>query len=436
LHNLFDSTMTYQETIDYLFTQTPVFQRVGAQAYKPGLENILLLDNLFNHPHTKYKCIHIGGTNGKGSVSNIIASILQEAGYKVGLYTSPHLKDFRERIRINGNIIPESKVVSFIETFRSAVPKDFFPSFFEVTTMMAMEWFAEEQIDIAVMEVGLGGNYDSTNIIRPVASAITNISFDHMALLGNTLELIASEKAGIIKSDVPVIIGKAAGSVRKVFETVAESKSAPLHMAEEEFIVDAEETAGYALFSTRKGSKINYNNIPCSLRGIYQKENAVTVLSLVEVLRCSDIKITESDVMNGFSKVIENTGLRGRWETISTEPRIICDTGHNEAGISFVVKQLAITQHEKLHFVFGMVSDKDVRAVLKLLPSDAVYYFTKASVPRALNENDLALMAAEFGLKGTKWPSVSEAIDAAKKNYRPNDLIFVGGSNFIVAEAI
>lgn len=428
--------MTYLETIEYLFTQTPVYQREGVSAYKPGLDNIMQLDSWFGHPHRKYKCIHVGGTNGKGSVSHIIASILQEAGYRVGLFTSPHLKDFRERIRVNGNMIPEEKVVSFVETYRKEVPKEILPSFFEVTTMMSMTWFAEEGVDIAVIEVGLGGRLDSTNIIQPLASVITNISFDHMALLGNSLEQIAFEKAGIIKSGIPVIIGKADGLIRKVFEERAEILSAPLHMADKEFILKSKDTEDLTELSTQAGSKVKYNNIPCALKGIYQNENAATVLSLIEVLRGSAIIISKTSVMEGFRKVITNTGLRGRWETLSIEPRIICDTGHNEAGIRFVVEQLSRTPYERLHFIIGMVSDKDVRAVLGLLPSDAVYYFTKAAIPRALPENELAGMASEFGLNGTTCPSVKEALMAAKKNYRPNDLIFVGGSNFIVAEAI
>lgn len=427
--------MTYTETLDFLFNQIPFFQQNGSAAYKPGLQNIEALDAWCNSPHQHYPTIHVGGTNGKGSVSNLIASILQEAGYKTGLYTSPHLKDFRERIRVNGIMIPEQRVIDFVQHFRleCTVVE---PSFFELTTELAFQWFSETQVDVAVIEVGLGGRLDSTNIIQPVVSVITNISFDHTALLGDTLEKIASEKAGIMKKNVPVVIGKAEGVVREVFERQSETANAPLFWAAEEFPTKLGKDLNNNTLINCEGGIHIYNDIPCALNGIYQMENASTVLSLVERLREKGYQIKDEAVYNGFSRVLFNTGLRGRWETLSVQPYVICDTGHNVAGIRFVVEQLRQTPHENLHFVLGMVNDKDVSGVLKLLPKDAVYYFTKASIPRALHENELALIAQTYGLKGSTYPTVSEALMEAKKECRPNDLVFVGGSNFVVAEAL
>ena len=428
--------MTYLETIDFLFTQTPVFQREGASAYKPGLDNILQLDDFYGNPHRKFRCIHVGGTNGKGSVSHLTASILQENGYKVGLYTSPHLKDFRERIRVNGDPISKERVVAFTENYIDTIGKDINPSFFELTTELAFIWFAEECIDVAVIEVGLGGRLDSTNIIQPDAAVITNISFDHMALLGNTLEKIAFEKAGIIKEKTPVVIGHAESKVKKVFEETAKALQAPIHWAENEFKIEQDLKPYGSQFSICEESIMNYRLISCALGGIYQKENAATVLSLMEVLRKIRYRISEESIYQGFNNVIKNTNLRGRWETLSENPRIICDTGHNVAGFRYITTQLAQAPYERLHIVIGMVNDKDVNGVLQLLPKDAIYYFTKASIPRALSEKSLAELAGTYDLKGDSYPTVSIAMEAAKKNCRPNDLIFVGGSNYIVAEII
>lgn len=427
--------MTYTETLDFLFNQIPFFQQSGSSAYKPGLQNIEALDARCDSPHKQYATIHVGGTNGKGSVSNLIASILQEAGFKTGLYTSPHLKDFRERIRVNGALIPEKRVVDFVETFRTEC-SGIEPSFFELTTELAFLWFAEQQVDIAVIEVGLGGRLDSTNIIHPDVSVITNISFDHIALLGDSLEKIAFEKAGIMKNGVPVVIGKAEGGIRAVFEKQAKAVKTTLFWAAEEFPTRLGNDLKNNLLINCEGGIYLYNDIPCALSGIYQMENAATVLSLVERLREKNYKIKDDAVYKGFSNVLSNTGLRGRWETLSQQPQVICDTGHNVAGIHFVTEQLRQTPHENLHFVLGMVNDKDVSGVLKLLPKDAIYYFTKASIPRALHENELALLAEQFGLKGTTYPTVAEAMVAAKKECRPNDLVFVGGSTFVVAEAL
>ena len=428
--------MTYSETLNYLFTQTPVYQHDGSSAYKPGLENVKDLASIYNNPHEHFKSIHIAGTNGKGSVSNIIASILVESGLKVGLYTSPHLIDFRERIRVNGKMISQEYVTDFVEKYLKTKKADFEPSFFELTTIMAFELFASEKIDIAVIEVGLGGRLDSTNIITPVASVITNISFDHMALLGDSLQKIAFEKAGIIKANVPVIVGKAEDEVKQVFINISEEKNSEIHFAAEEFFLETQNKGDSLLLRVLPNSKTTYDLIECGLTGSYQKENGATVLSLVEVLKDKSISISDESVINGFKNVKENSGIRGRWETISLKPWIICDIGHNEAGIKFVVDQLNETQFRQLHFVFGMVNDKDINAVLNILPKDATYYFTKASVNRALNENALAEIAEKYGLKGNTYSTVKEALEAAKRNCHPDDLIFVGGSNFIVAEVI
>ncbi|MDD2612473.1 MAG: bifunctional folylpolyglutamate synthase/dihydrofolate synthase [Bacteroidales bacterium] len=428
--------MTYPETIDFLFTQTPVFQREGASAYKSGLDNILRLDNFYGNPHRKFRCIHVGGTNGKGSVSHLTASILQENGYKVGLYTSPHLKDFRERIRVNGNPISEERVIAFTENYIDNIGKEINPSFFELTTELAFTWFAEECIDVAVIEVGLGGRLDSTNIIQPDAAVITNISFDHTALLGNTLEKIAFEKAGIIKEKTPVVIGHAENEVKKVFEETAKALHAPIHWAENEFKIEQNLKPYGSQISVCEDSIMKYRPISCALGGVYQKENAATVLSLMEVLRKIRYSISKESIYQGFNNVIKNTNLRGRWETLSETPRIICDTGHNVAGFQYITAQLAQTPYERLHIVIGMVNDKDINGVLQLLPKDAIYYFTKASIPRALSEKSLAELAGTYDLKGDSYPTVSIAMEAAKRNCRPNDLIFVGGSNYIVAEII
>jgi dihydrofolate synthase/folylpolyglutamate synthase len=427
--------MNYAETLDFLFNQIPFYQQSGSSAYKPGLQNIEMLDVWCGSPHRNYATIHVGGTNGKGSVSNLIASILQEAGFRTGLYTSPHLRDFRERIRVNGQLIPEERVIRFTEHFRRNC-NDVQPSFFELSTELAFLWFAEENVDVAVIEVGLGGRLDSTNIVQPVASVVTNISFDHVNLLGDTLEKIAFEKAGIFKKGVPAVIGKADDSIWKVFEKQAMEVGTPLYKAWEEFPTRLGKNLKNQTVVECEGGIHPYNDIPCALSGIYQMENAATTLTLVERLRALHFDISDDAVYKGFSNVLKNTGLRGRWETLSLQPHVICDTGHNVAGMAFVTEQLRETEHDRLHFVLGMVDDKDIRGVLKLLPRDAIYYFTKASIPRAMHEETLASLAEPFGLLGKTFPTVSEALTAAKKECRPNDLVFVGGSTFVVAEAL
>lgn len=408
--------MNYSETIAYLYAQLPQFQQIGVGAYKPGLQNVEALDAWCGHPHEAFPCVHVAGTNGKGSVSNLLASVLQEAGFKVGLFTSPHLKDFRERIRVNGEMISEDYVCRFTEKFMQS-GLEIKPSFFELTTEMAFSYFAESQVDIAIIEVGLGGRLDSTNIIRPVLSVITSISFDHVALLGDTLPQIAAEKAGIIKAGVPVVVGENPEEVMSVFKKVAKERKSPICYSLKD-----------SLFGKLEG-------IPCGLKGFYIAENAKTVLMALDVL-AESFRILPEHVRMGFANVLSNTGIRGRWEVIQHEPLCICDTGHNEAGIRYVVKQLLATPHKRLHIVFGVVNDKDVHHMLALLPKDAVYYFTKASVPRALPEQELALLASEYALEGKCYPTVLQAKNAAIEAADAEDLIFIGGSNFIVAEII
>lgn len=418
--------MTYQETLHYLYNCLPVFQHQGASAYKPGLERTIRLDNHLGNPHRKYKTIHVAGTNGKGSVSHFLAAILQSAGYKTGLYTSPHLKDFRERIRVDGEMIPEQAVIDFV-----AKHKPFFepiePSFFELTMEMAFDWFATSGVDVAVVEVGLGGRLDSTNIITPELSVITNISFDHMQFLGNTLPKIAAEKAGIIKESIPAVIGEAKDEVRAVFEEKAKSVDSSLCFAEEH----------YAFAVTDDGLACEpYPNLQVELQGLYQQKNVGTVLAAVDVLRTRGFGITEAAVRTGLSRVVELTGLQGRWQVLQQKPMVVCDTGHNEAGISYVVRQLNNQQYDRLHIVFGMVNDKDITTVLSILPTNAIYYFTQAAIPRALSAEDLQEKAQKFGLQGNFFGSVQEALFAAKSAANEADFIYVGGSTFVVAEVI
>ena len=424
--------MNYQETCNWLFAQLPMFQREGQAAYKANLDNTLRLDEHFRHPHRRFKTIHVAGTNGKGSVSHMIASILQEAGYKTGLYTSPHLKDFRERIKINGEMIPEKYVTGFIEQ-----NQDFFaalhPSFFEMTVAMAFKYFADREVDVAVIEVGLGGRLDSTNIITPLTSVITNISFDHMALLGDTLEKIAAEKSGIIKPHIPVVIGTRDRNYDFVFEGKARSCDAPLTFASDEWKIRQNNDGSYDL-SHRSG--ISFSSLVCELKGNYQRKNIPTVLESVLSLQNSGLAIREEHIRNGIACVIRNTGLHGRWEKLANTPYTVCDTGHNIDGLTEVVAQLRSCTYRHLHFVIGMVNDKDVNSVLRILPREATYYFCKASIPRAMNEQELAGKARSCGLQGTTYPTVSEAYAAARKNAIPEDMIYIGGSTFVVAEVV
>ena len=421
--------MTYQEATEYLFNSTPLFQNVGKDAYKEGLENTLLLDKHFNHPHQQYQTIHIAGTNGKGSCSHTLAAILQEAGYKVGLYTSPHLVDFRERIRVNGACIPEERVVRFVEEER-AFFEPLHPSFFEITTALAFLYFAEQKVDIAVIEVGLGGRLDCTNIISPLLSVITNISFDHVQFLGNTLDKIASEKAGIIKPNTPVIIGETTPETRPVFAEKALQCQAPVRFAEEEHEL---QTISEANDGTREYKTLHFGTINGVLNGDCQIKNTQTILAAVSELQ-KTLHISEQNIRDGFRNVCQTTGLRGRWQKLADSPKTYCDTGHNVGGISYIVKQLEHIPCAQKRIVIGMVNDKDIAHVLEMLPKDAIYYFTQAKVKRALPAEALLAQAKEKGLDGKAFPSVIEAYTAARNEASSNDLIFIGGSTFIVAD--
>lgn len=408
--------MTYKETIEYLFNSTPVFEHVGASAYKPGLQTTEILDAHYGHPHKNFKTIHIAGTNGKGSVSHSLASILQEAGFKVGLYTSPHLIDFRERIRVNGIPVSEEYVIRFVEDFKHLNSKRIHPlspSFFELTTALAFKYFAEEKVDIAVIEVGLGGRLDCTNIITPILSVITNISFDHTQFLGNTLAQIASEKAGIIKHQVPVVIGETTKETRPVFENKAKEMDAPIFFAE---AIDKSECDQYDF----------------ELKGSYQKKNLRTILCAMKRLPF----IHPEHIQKGLTNVCKNTGLMGRWQTLSTNPLIICDTGHNVGGWKYLAPQISSVPCDRLHIVFGMVDDKDIRNVLSMLPKNAVYYFTQANNHRAIPAQQVGELAKEYGLSGNTYPTVAQAYEEAKSSASENDFIFIGGSSYIVADLL
>lgn len=424
--------MNYEETLDYLYNSAPLFQHIGKDAYKEGLENTYLLDEHFNHPHRKFRTIHVAGTNGKGSCSHTLAAILQAAGYKTGLYTSPHLIDFRERIRING--IPAGKefVIDFVKKHR-AFFEPLHPSFFELTTAMAFHYFAREEVDVAIIEVGLGGRLDCTNIIRPDLCIITNISFDHVQFLGNTLPQIAREKAGIIKEGIPVVIGETTPETKPVFAARAKEMHAPLVFAEEEQLLHSSRTdeKGKRIYQTE-----DYANLEGELSGLCQLKNTNTLLSAIRQLKQAGYQIEEADVRKGFSQVCALTGLMGRWQKLEDSPALVCDTGHNVGGISYIIEQLIHQKYEQLHIVIGMVNDKDVSGVLAMLPKDAVYYFTKASVKRALAEKELQQLAARAGLSGDTYPDVEAAVAAARKNAGTNDFIFVGGSSFIVADLL
>lgn len=425
--------MTYTEATEYLFNAAPLFQNIGAGAYKEGLSNTHRLDAHFGHPHCRYRTIHVGGTNGKGSVSHTLAAILQAEGYKVGLYTSPHLMDFRERIRVNGQMIPEERVIRFVEDERSFF-EPLHPSFFELTTALAFQYFAEEQIDIAVIEVGLGGRLDCTNIIRPELSIVTNISIDHVQFLGNTLPQIASEKAGIIKCGVPALIGEnVSKEVKDVFATKAKQVSTVITFAEDEDEVTRfSSIPGQATYDTR-----HFGMITGALSGFCQEKNAATILTAVRLLRKRNIRIDDASVRRGFSEVCSMTGLMGRWQVLCHSPLTICDTAHNKGGLSYIFRHLASLPHASLHFVFGMVSDKDVSAVLQMLPRESShYYFTQASVQRALPATELLSKARQAGLDGYAYADVASALDAARKRATPDDIIYIGGSTFIVADML
>lgn len=422
--------MNYQQTVEYLFNATPVFEKVGASAYKEGLFNSEELDRHFHHPHRHFKTIHIAGTNGKGSCSHTIASILQADGYKVGLYTSPHLVDFRERIRVNGEPISEDYVVRFVDEERSFF-EPLHPSFFELTTALAFKYFADMGIDIAVIEVGLGGRLDCTNIITPILSVITNISFDHTQFLGNTLAKIAGEKAGIIKPNVPVVIGENHPETRPVFTQKAEQLSSPITFAEDTPEVTKAQTESDGTMSFLSS---HYGHIHYGLGGYYQEKNANTVLHAVAWLLQDGIIRHADSIPQGFADVCPNTHIMGRWQICQRSPLVICDTGHNVGGWQYLSRQIAGVPCRQLRMVFGMVDDKDIQTVMTLLPKNATYYFTKATTHRAIPEDKVKECGAEHGLKGKTYGSVTEAYRAAMDDAQPDDFVFVGGSSYIVAD--
>ncbi len=426
--------MDYQETVEYLYNSTPVFERVGAVAYKEGLENTLALDEHFGHPHQHYKTIHVAGTNGKGSCSHTLAAILQAAGYRVGLYTSPHLVDFRERIKVNGQMISKRRVVDFVERHR-AFFEPLHPSFFELTTALAFLHFKEQKVDVAVIEVGLGGRLDCTNIITPLLSVITNISLDHTQFLGDTLAKIAGEKAGIIKKGVPVVVGEALEETGPVFSEKANEKNAPLVFAEQvREVTDWREAHGGGMeYQTR-----HYGTLHGELGGTYQAKNANTILTAINVLRDTtpELAVTTEDVKEGFSNVCQATGLQGRWQQLHTHPSVVCDTGHNVGGWNYLSRQIAEQKCERKLIVFGMVDDKDINTVMSLLPKDATYYWTQASTKRAVPSERVARMGALHQLHGTDCGSVENAYRKAMSEAGPNDFVFVGGSSYVVADLL
>lgn len=421
----------YSQTLEYLYDRLPVFHHIGSGAYKPGLENTKRLLDKLGNPQNKYKTIHIAGTNGKGSVSHMLAAALQQAGYKTGLYTSPHLVDFGERIRVNGKMIDKQYVIDFTNNHKILFA-EIEPSFFEATMAMAFEYFAESGVDVAVVEVGLGGRLDSTNIIQPELSVITNISFDHTGFLGDTLEKIAFEKAGIIKPNTPVVVGEALAETRPVFEQKAKEENAPIYFAEDLVKVGF---VGYEGTKMKMKTSLN-QEFSIGLIGNYQLKNVATVVLSWQQLQQLGFNIPEKALAEGFENVNEITGFRGRWEVLRQNPKIVADTGHNEAGIQLVVHQLENEKYHTLHVVIGMVNDKDISAVLALLPKNAQYYFTRADIPRALDAGELQQKASTFGLKGEAFNTVKEAVTEAQSNAGNDDLVFIGGSNFVVGEAI
>ena len=433
--------MTYSETCKYLYSQVPMFENLGMAGYKEGLDNSLKLDEHYGHPHRNYLTIHVAGTNGKGSCAHTLAAILQKCGYTVGLYTSPHLVDFDERIRINGQPIDHEYVADFVQEGRSFF-EPLTPSFFEVTTAMALKYFSDKRVDIAVIEVGLGGRLDCTNIITPILSVITNISYDHMQQLGNSLEQIAMEKAGIIKKGVPVVIGETTPETKGIFEAVARETKAPIVFAEDNpEVTSAQLTDNGMLYQTA-----HYGTIQGELMGLYQEKNANTILTAVRQLeemgymyRFSDnfkSEVKGKEIAEGFMSVCETTGLKGRWQVLSKEPLVICDTGHNVGGWEYLSQQIAQVKCKKKHIVFGMVEDKDMEGVMALLPKDATYYFAKADNKRAVSETVLKFIGEQQGLTGEGYPTVAEAYHAAKKAAETDDFVFIGGSTYVVADLL
>lgn len=424
--------MNYQETLNYLYNSTPVFEHVGAVAYKEGLQNTLALDKHFNHPHTNFKTIHIAGTNGKGSCSHSLASILQEAGYKVGLYTSPHLVDFRERIRVNGQCISKERVVKFVKDERKFF-EPLHPSFFELTTALAFKYFDEQKVDIAIIEVGLGGRLDCTNIISPILSIITNISFDHTQFLGDTLAKIAAEKAGIIKKGVPVIIGEANEETSPVFQSKANGVNSDIVFAEDNAIVTSSSPMADG---GRRYNLSNNSTLIGELSGDYQERNMNTILCACNILKQMNIIKNDDVIAKGLANICKNTGLLGRWQTIQNNPTVVCDTGHNVGGWNYLAPQIKRQQCNQLRIVFGMVDDKDINSVMYLLPKNAIYYWTQAESKRAIKAERVAEIAIKHDLRGEIFDNVEVAYTKALQDSNKDDFVFVGGSSYIVADLL
>jgi len=425
----------YASTLSYLYKQLPMYHRVGKAAYKTGLENAYRLDKYFHHPHRSYPTIHVAGTNGKGSVCHMLAAILQHAGYRVGLHTSPHLVDFRERIRVNGSLCSQRYVIDFIRKHKKII-ESVHPSFFEVSVFMAFDYFVRQEVDVAIIEVGLGGRLDTTNIITPVLSVITSIGMDHMDFLGDTLGKIAAEKAGIIKKGIPVVIGESQPETAPVFDRIASEEEAEINYADRHYQIGYSlfSTDGFQVFNVNREGRVYMPNLKNELLGTYQRKNTVTVLEAVDQLRRAGYAIADVDIYGGLKKITELTGFKGRWQIISYYPRVVIDSAHNADGIREVIKQLRETVYEGLHMVISFVSDKDVSAILRQLPADARYYFTRSSVPRSMDENDLKKLAGSFGLKGESFASVEGAVQAARAAAGRNDMILVTGSMFLLAD--
>ncbi len=428
--------MNYEQTLDFLYASLPMFQRIGAQAYKPSLDNTIALCEAVGNPQHQFKSIHIAGTNGKGSSSHMIASILQSSGYKTGLYTSPHLLDFRERIKLNGEMISKEDVVDFVKKYKIEIDR-IQPSFFELCVAMAFHYFAKQKVDIAVIEVGMGGRLDSTNVIHPLVSLITNIGFDHMQFLGDTLPKIAAEKAGIIKKNVPVVISEYQLEVSEVFKEKAIEQETELYFASNDYQLTFLENPRIDLSTFICDSSLMQNKtITCSLPGRYQAKNIAGVLKTIELVKSKGFQIKENHILEGILNVKEQTGLRGRWDVISENPLIIADTGHNEDGIKEILKQLKNYQYNTLHWVWGMVNDKDPEKVFKLLPKEATFYFCKPNIPRGLDAIECRNIAKLHGLEGDAYDSVYKAFEFAKQKAKPDDIILIAGSTFVVAEVL
>jgi dihydrofolate synthase/folylpolyglutamate synthase len=427
--------MNYQESLAYLVEQLPMYQRIGHLAYRTGLDNTHKLDEHFKSPHRHFPAIHVAGTNGKGSVSHILASVFQEAGYRVGLYTSPHLLDFRERIKVNGKLITPRYVTNFVQQ-NHAFFGTFHPSFFEISVFLAFNYFLHCQVDIAIIEVGLGGRLDATNIINPVLSVITNIGKDHTEILGDTLAKIAGEKAGIIKQGIPAIVGESHPETLPVFTHAAHERNASLTVADRQYQIGTSylSTDGYQVFNAANNGKTVYPDLKCALLGHYQRKNTVTVLAAIDHIRKAGYPLADKAIYAGFRNVIKNTGLAGRWQITEQNPTLICDTAHNSDGLKQVFQQAAETPHYKLHVILGFVNDKDTDTIFAFLPVDARYYFTRLSVPRTLDEKELVARANACGLRGPSFPGIAQALASLKENAGRNDLAIITGSTFLVAD--